>query len=165
MEYLICLYYMSVLKYTNNILSQANNSPVIAGVSMLFLNIGSKYIDIGLSKTQEKAIKNGIAKEILIFSIVFVATKDILLSMSITLVYFILTNFIFNEKSRFCAAPKFFNKLMDEIDVNGDNIISDEEIERAVEILKQSSKQKQQQPSQQKPAMSSPFISSELWGE
>ena len=87
---------MSVLKYTNTILSQVNNSPLIAGFSMLFLNIGSRYIDIGLSKTQEKAIKGSIAREALIFSIVFVATKDFLLSLFITVAFYILTAHIFN---------------------------------------------------------------------
>ena len=127
---------MRLLKYTNNIMAQVNNSPIIAGTAMLFLNIGSRYIDIGLSKAQENAIKGSIAREALIFSIVFVATKNILLSVIITFVFFILTEYIFNEKSKFCAAPNFFQKLTDDIDVNGDNIISDYELEKAIAVLK-----------------------------
>ena len=123
---------MRLLKYTNNIMAQVNNSPIIAGTAMLFLNIGSRYIDIGLSKAQENAIKGSIAREALIFSIVFVATKNIVLSVIITFVFFILTEYIFNEKSKFCAAPNFFQKVTDDIDVNGDNIISDYELEKAI---------------------------------
>ena len=151
---------MSILKYTNTILSQVNNSPLIAGFSMLFLNIGSRYIDIGLSKTQEKAIKGSIAREALIFSIVFVATKDFLLSLFITVAFYILTAHIFNEKSRFCAAPDFLSEIMNEVDLNGDNIISDDEVAKAIEVLKQAKNQKNTKQQQL-----SPFIKVEPWTE
>ena len=123
-------------------MAQVNNSPIIAGVAMLFLNIGSRYIDLGLSKTQEKAIKGSIAREALIFSIVFVATKNIVLSTVLTFAFFVLTEYIFNEKSNFCAAPNFFQELTLDIDLNGDNIISDYEIEKAINVLKQAKGQK-----------------------
>lgn len=151
---------MAILKYTNNILAQVNNSPLIAGVAMLFLNIGSRYIDLGLSKTQEKAIKGSIAREVLIFSIVFVATKNIVLSVFMTAAFFILTEHIFNENSRFCAAPKFFRQIMDEIDLNDDNIISDYEVEKAIEVLKQAKGQKNK-----KEIPSSPYIKKDPWTE
>ena len=144
---------MSILKYTNQIMSQANNSPIIAGSAMLFLNIGSRYIDLGFSKTQEKAIKGSVARELLIFSIVFVATKNIFMSVVLTFIFFILTEYIFNEKSKFCAAPNFFEKLKEDIDLNGDNIISDYEIERAMELLKKAKNQKQ------------PSIKQDQWSE
>lgn len=149
---------MSILKYTHNILAQVNNSPLIAGVAMLFLNIGSRYIDLGLSKTQEKAIRGSIAREALILSIVFVATKNLVLSIFMTAAFFILTEHIFNEQSRFCAAPKFFSQIMDEIDLNGDNIISDYEVEKAIEILKQAKGQKNK-----KQLQTSPFIKIDPW--
>ena len=133
---------MSLLKYTNNIMAQVNNSPIIAGVAMLFLNIGSRYIDLGLSKTQEKAIKSSIAREALIFSIVFVATKNMVLSVIMTFVFFILTEYVFNEKSKFCAAPNFFKQVREDIDLNGDNIISDYEVEKAIAVLKKAKAQK-----------------------
>ena len=135
---------MSLLKYTNNIMSHVNNSPIIAGTAMLFLNIGSRYIDLGLSKTQENAIKGSIAREALIFSIVFVATKNIVLSIIMTFVFFVLTEYIFNEKSKFCAAPNFFQQIKADIDLNGDNIISDYEVEKAIAVLKQAKGQKKQ---------------------
>lgn len=151
---------MSILKHTQFILSQVDNSPLIAGAAMLFLNIGSRYIDLRLSKTQEKAIRESVAREALVFSIVFVATKNILLSIFITVVFFILTEHIFNEKSKFCAAPKFFRQIMDEIDLNDDNIISDYEVEKAIEILKQAKGQKSK-----KHLQANPFIKSEPWTE
>jgi hypothetical protein len=133
---------MGLLKYTNNIMAQVNNSPIIAGAAMLFLNIGSRYIDLGLSKAQEKAIKGSIAREALIFSIVFVATKNIVMSTTLTFAFFLLTEYIFNEKSKFCAAPNFFHELTYDMDLNGDNIISDYEVEKAIDVLKKAKGQK-----------------------
>jgi hypothetical protein len=137
---------MKTLKYLNNILSQVNNSPIIAAFAMLFLNISSRYIDIGLSKTQENAIKKIIARELLIFTILFVATKNILLSTTLTLIFFIFTQYIFNEKSKFCVAPNFFKKITEEADFDNDGVISDYEIEKAIEIIQRVRKQNKKNP-------------------
>ena len=137
---------MKTLKYLNNILSQVNNSPVIAAFAMLFLNISSRYIDIGLSKTQENAIKKIIARELLVFTILFVATKNILLSTTLTLIFFIFTQYIFNENSKFCVAPKFFKKITEEADFDNDGVVSDYEIEKAIEIIKRVRKQNKKNP-------------------
>ena len=83
-------------------LTMMNNSPLLAGLAMLMLNIGSKYIEIGLTKTQEQALRNSIARELLIFAMVFMGTKDIVLSIIMTAAFIILSDYIFNERSRFC---------------------------------------------------------------
>lgn len=136
---------MGILEIIKYILVYINTSPFIAGIAMLFLNIGSRYIELGLSKTQEKAIRIGIAREMLIFSIVFVATKDVIISILMTAAFFILTEHLFNEKSRFCVASNVLKRLNYEIDLNKDNIISDDEIEKALQILKKTKDQKKKQ--------------------
>ncbi len=125
-----------------NILQSLNNSTFLAGLSMLILNIGSKYIEIGLSKTQEEAIRNGIAREILIFTIVFVGTKDIILSIFMTAAFIILADFLFNSRSKYCICPSYLRRIEMEIDLNGDNKISEEEEEKAIDILKRAKDQK-----------------------
>ena len=40
-----------------NVINTLNNSTFLAGISMLILNIGSKYIEVGLSKTQNKLLE------------------------------------------------------------------------------------------------------------
>lgn len=136
---------MSSIEIINYGLAYINTSPFISGIAMLFLNIGSRYIEIGLSKTQEKAIRAGIARELLIFSIIFVATKDVVISILMTAAFFILTEHLFNEKSKFCVASASLRRLNREIDLNGDNIISDAEVEKAIQILKKTKAQKKRQ--------------------
>ena len=103
---------------------------------MIILNIFSKHIEVKLSKTQEQYIKNSITREILIFTVVFIGTRDIIMSLLITSAFLVMSNTIFNENSRFCIMSEKYKKIHNELDANNDNIISDLEFENAKEILR-----------------------------
>jgi hypothetical protein len=108
---------------------------LLIGIFMIFMNIGSRYIELKLTKGQEMILKN-IAREVLIFTIVFVATKDLIISFIITGIFIILADFIFNEKSKYSILPEKYKKLASLIDTNNDNVISENEINKAYDILK-----------------------------
>ena len=108
---------------------------LLIGIFMIFMNIGSRYIELKLTKGQEMILKN-IAREVLIFTIVFVATKDLIISFIITGIFIILANFVFNEKSKYSILPEKYKKLASLIDTNNDNVISENEINKAYDILK-----------------------------
>ena len=108
---------------------------LLIGVFMIFMNIGSRYIELKLTKGQEMILKN-IAREVLIFTIAFVATKDLIISFIITGIFIILANFVFNEKSKYSILPEKYKKLASLIDTNNDNVISENEINKAYDILK-----------------------------
>lgn len=133
---------MDFKKTIGRTLGMLNNSPLLAGLAMLMLNIGSKYVELGLSKTQEQALRNGIARELLIFAMVFMATKDIIISTLMTASFIILSDFILNEDSRFCIFSSYMRKISMEIDLNGDNVISEEEEKNAIEVLRKAKEQK-----------------------
>ena len=103
---------------------------------MIVLNIGSKYIEIDLGKNHKQLLNNKIMRRILIFTIVFIATKDILISLTVTAVFVILVLNLFNQDSPLCILPKSYTDL----DTNNDNKISDEEIIQAYERLKKDGK-------------------------
>jgi hypothetical protein len=107
---------------------------LLIGVFMIFMNIGSRYIELKLTKGQEMVLKN-IAREVLIFTIAFVATKDLILSFIITCIFIILANFVFNEKCKFCILPDKYKNLASLIDTDKDNIISENEINKAYDTL------------------------------
>jgi hypothetical protein len=108
---------------------------LLIGVFMIFMNIGSRYIELKLTKGQEMILKN-IAREVLIFTIAFINTKDLIISFIITGIFIILANFIFNEKSKYSILPEKYKKLASLIDTNNDNVISENEINKAYDILK-----------------------------
>ena len=99
------------------------------------MNIGSRYIEIKLTKGQEMIVKN-IAREVLIFTIAFMGSRDIFIALIITAVFIILSNFVFNENSKFNMLPEKYKKINSIIDTNDDGIVSQEEIDKAYDILK-----------------------------
>jgi len=118
----------------NKMLTNLSTSKLLLGLLMIFMNIGSRYIELRLTNGQEMILKN-IAREALIFTISFIATKDLLMSFIITGIFIILANFVFNEKSNYSILPEKYKKLASMIDTNKDKIISDEEINKAYAIL------------------------------
>ena len=51
-----------MFKLFNDTLGHINNSKIIMALLMLTLNIGSKYVDFGFSKTQEYILRNTITQ-------------------------------------------------------------------------------------------------------
>jgi len=121
-------------------LSGLNNSKFFAGIVMILLNIGSKYITIKISKSQEAYLRNNLARQMLIFAIAWMGTKDIIMALAITAVFHVLTAYLFNEESQWCIIPKHMRQFEDVLDLNGDGKISQEEIEKAKDILEKAKK-------------------------
>ena len=117
-----------------------NNSKFFAGLVMIMLNIGSKYITIKLSKSQESYLSGSIARQILIFSIIWMGTRDVLISLAMTATFIVLTEHLFNEKSNYCMIPQHLRKYEDMIDEDNDGNITEEEIAKARNILEKAKK-------------------------
>jgi hypothetical protein len=127
---------MTYLKTIHKHVSNLNSSKYFAGICMIMLNIGSKYVTIELSENQEMYLRNSMARQMLLFSIAWVGTRDIYISLIITTCFVALTQYIFNEKSNYCILPKKVKKLYNIIDKNKDNVISNEELDDAIRIIK-----------------------------
>ena len=112
-----------------------NSNKYFAGLVMIMLNIGSKYITIKLSKTQEGYLKSAIARQILIFSIIWMGTKDIFISLTLTAVFYVLTNHLFNENSKMCVLPEKWQRFQNVLDTNKDGKVSNKEIDKALKVL------------------------------
>ena len=116
-------------------LENLSTSKLFIGLMMIFMNIGSRFIELELTKGQEMIFKN-IAREVLIFTIAFMGSRDLIIAFIITAVFIILSNFVFNENSKYCILPESYKKLENVIDTNGDGKVSEEELNKAYEILK-----------------------------
>ena len=125
-----------------NSLKSLNDNKFFAAIIMLTLNIGSRYATFNFSKSQEEYIRNSIAREMLIFSIVWMGTRDIIISILMTASFVVLAEFLFNEKSKYCIMPDKYKNLEQIIDSNNDKKITDEEIKQAESILLNAKKQK-----------------------
>jgi len=131
-----------MLKELKKSIYSLNNSKFLIGVTMLLLNVGSRYVELGFSKTQEQALRNGLGREIFILAVVFIGTRDIVTSILMTAAFIILSDYALNERSRFCIIPERMKKIANIVDINNDGVISPEEEEKAMNLLRRAEKQK-----------------------
>lgn len=115
-----------------------NKSQFFIALIMIIMNIGSKYIAVNFSKSQEAYLKVILGRQLLIFSVAFMATRNVITSFVILLIFVILADYAFNEDSQFCILPQSFKDLKHSIDLDGDGKISKEEVAKALEVLKKS---------------------------
>ena len=118
------------------------------GLSMILLNVFSKYVDFKFSKAQEQLLRDGIAREIIIFTIAFLGTRDIVHAILLTAAFIILSEVMFNEKSKYCIAKKRLDIATKKVEVNGNEIkiiITPEEEAKALDVLRQAEKQRNNQ--------------------
>jgi hypothetical protein len=112
-----------------------NDSKFFAGLVILTMNIGSKYISVELSKTQENYIKYSLGRQILVFAILWMGTRDIFTSLVLTAIFILLADYLFNENSKFCLIPNKYKEL-------DDKIITTKDINDAINTLKIAQKNK-----------------------
>ena len=115
------------LSYANHNIMYLNNSKFFAGVVMILLNIGSKFITIQFSKSTEEYLKYTVSKQLLIFSMAWMGTRDIYSALGLTAVFTILSDYIFNEESSLCIVPHKYRVLHKLIDTNNDGVVNDTE--------------------------------------
>ena len=119
-----------------------NNSKYFAGAMLILLNLGTKYVPLELTKSQEKYLKYTISRQLLLFTILWVGTRDIVISLILTAVFVVLANYLLNENSKFCIMSEKYKELNSILDENGDGIVSEKEVDDALNILRNAKKQK-----------------------
>jgi len=137
----------AMLDYLHNNIKAMNDSKIFAGLMIITLNIASKFVTIKLSKTMESYLKYTFSRDILVFAITWMGTRDIYIALFITLVFILCMDFLFNEDSMFCILPEQFTDYHISLATNNE-IVSPEEIKKAREVLERAEKQKTQNTSE-----------------
>lgn len=96
---------LSMVDFIASVLS-LNTSKYFAGIMILFLNLGSKYLALELTENQEQILSNKIIRRVMIFTVVFVSTRDIWVSLITTAIFIVLVSGLFNENSKYCIMTK-----------------------------------------------------------
>jgi hypothetical protein len=131
-----------MLSLINSSVNSLNSSTFFAGIMMICLNIGSRYIQLNLDESTESYIKYALTKEIMVFTISWMATRNIYMSLGLTAVFIVLADFIMNEKSRYCLLPKKFIRSRRMAELVDNKILSEKEINDALEVLEKAKVQK-----------------------
>lgn len=87
------------LGQVNIYLAQLNQSPILIGLAMVLLNIGSRYILMDITPSQEMFLASPFFRRMLLFIVFFMATRDIAVSLVMTLGYIVIVGNLLNEKS------------------------------------------------------------------
>jgi len=122
---------------THPLILYINNSKLFAGCIMILMNLGGKYVSKDVSRAADNILDTKLTRRFLIFCIAFVATRDVVSSIIIMLLFIVIFSYFLNENSNYCILPK---KYIINIDENKDGIISKEEIEKSKKLLDKISK-------------------------
>jgi hypothetical protein len=127
-----------------------NNSKFFAGVIMILLNVGSKFIQIQFSRSTEEYMKYSVTKQLLVFAMAWMGTRDIYTALGLTAVFTILSDYLFNEECSLCIVPYKYRVLHKLVDTNSDGEVSEPELAAAIAVLEKAKREKQRK--QQKEA-------------
>jgi hypothetical protein len=127
-------------KHTVNVIGILNDSKLFAGVCMILLNVGSKFINIQFSKSAEEYLKMNVTKEILVFAMAWMGTRDILAAACLTIIFTAFSDHLFNEESHVCIVPHHMRVLKGDKDDKQNGKITPDELSAAIAVLEKAKK-------------------------
>jgi lysylphosphatidylglycerol synthetase-like protein (DUF2156 family) len=80
-----------------------NSNPYFIGIMMLILNLGGRFLILEVTKGQEQFFQNPWVRRLLIFIVLFVATRNIISAFWLTIIVVLLLGYLFNENSALCV--------------------------------------------------------------
>jgi len=132
-------YFKNPLAFLHDNVIYLNNSKFFAGVIMILLNVGSKFVAIQFSKSTEDYFKFSLSKQIIIFAMAWMGTRDIYVALGLTAIFTILSDHFLNEESPYCIIPENLRRA---VDTNDDGTVSHEELNSAIAVLEKAKKEK-----------------------
>lgn len=79
-----------------------NTNPYFIGLMMLILNLGGRFISLEVTKKQEQFLQLPWVRRVLIFTVLFVATRSIWVAFWTTVAVVLFLGYLFNENSSLC---------------------------------------------------------------
>ena len=76
-----------------------NTNPYFIGIMMLLLNLGGRFLGMEMSKSQEKFFQQVWVRRFFIFTVLFIATRNILIALVLTVFVLLILSYLFNENS------------------------------------------------------------------
>jgi hypothetical protein len=98
--------FAGLLYYVNNHVKALNESKIFAGVMIIIINIASKFVTFKVSKTVESYLKFNFSRDVLVFAITWMGTRDIYIAIGMTCLFIFIADYLLNENSMLCCLPK-----------------------------------------------------------
>lgn len=84
-----------------------NANPYIIGMFMLLLNLGGRFLSLELTKKQEAFLQSPWIRPLIFFTVIFIATRNLVAAFWVTLLFFFIIWVVANENSPFCMIPSW----------------------------------------------------------
>ncbi len=84
-----------------------NANPYMIGTLMLVLNLGGRFLSLELTKKQEAFLQAAWVRPFIFFTLIFIATRNIVAAFWVTIVFFFIIWVVVNENSKFCMIPSW----------------------------------------------------------
>ena len=94
-----------MIEILHNKVLALNNSTYFLALMILILNIGSKYLDLKIGYTMQKLLTTVTMKVIIIFTMIYTATRDFYISLGLSLAFLFIVEYILHEESDLCLIP------------------------------------------------------------
>jgi len=88
-----------------------NTSKLVWGMAALCVNMGSRFVIQDITPLQERIMQHALFKRLVLFCIIFLSTRDVMLSGAITAFTWVILDHLLNEASAFCLVPGACNRL------------------------------------------------------
>ena len=95
-------------------IASLNKSKIFAGVMIVILNIASKYVTVEVSPSIESYLKQTFSRQVLLFAIIWLGTRDIYVSLFGSVFVLLSIDFVLNENSEYCCLSESFKQQYDE---------------------------------------------------
>lgn len=93
---------ISTINPFDTFLHMFNTNPYFIGIMMLILNLGGRFISLEVTKKQEQFLQRPWVRRLLIFTVLFVATRNIWVAFWATVTVILFLGYLFNENSALC---------------------------------------------------------------
>lgn len=93
---------MMAVSPLDSFLQVFNSNPYFIGIMMLVLNLGGRFISLEVTKKQEQFLQHPWVRRVLIFTVLFVATRNIWVAFWATVTVVLFLGYLFNENSSLC---------------------------------------------------------------
>ncbi len=84
-----------------------NSNPYIIGLFMLLLNLGGRFLSLELTKKQEAFLQAPWIRPLLFFTVIFIATRNMVVAFWVTILFFFVIWVVANENSPYCMIPSW----------------------------------------------------------
>ena len=124
------------MSYLTNNVAVINNSKLFAGLMIIIINVAPKFMAFKISKTMESYIKFTFSRNLLVFAIAWMGTRDIFIALIVTLLFIVVMDHLLNEESPFCCLSDDFKEhYLNMLEIPPE--VTPDDVKRARQILEQ----------------------------